>query len=97
MTTNEIVDYLRGLAEATSTVASADDTSRVSRARLTMQATVLLEACDTLLKQHQENDELRTRLLRQACYFEQFEAAASPKSWPLLEDEEDDDDPGVAL
>jgi len=46
MTTHEIVEYLRGLAEATTTVAEADDTNRVSRARLTMQATVLLEACD---------------------------------------------------
>ena len=97
MTTHEIVDYLRGLAEATSTVANADDTGRVSKARLTMQATVLLEACDTLLKQDQENETLRTRLLRQACYFEQFEAAASPKTWPLLEPEEDEDDPGIAL
>lgn len=95
MTTNEIVDYLRGLAEATSTVANAHDTSRVSRARLTMQATVLLEACDSLLKADAECTQLRERLVRQACWFEQFEAATQPKTWPLLEDE--DCDPGAAL
>ena len=95
MTTHEIVDYLRGLAEATSTVANADDTGRVSKARLTMQATVLLEACDSLLKAVAECTQLRERLVRQACWFEQFEAATQPKSWPLLED--DDEDPGIAL
>lgn len=96
MTTREIVDYLRGLADATATVAKADDTGRMSRARLNMQASVLLEACDTLLKADAECTQLRERLVRQACWFEQFEAATQPKSWPLLEDE-DEDDPGVAL
>jgi hypothetical protein len=86
MTTDEIVDYLRGLAEATTTVANADDTGRVSRARLTMQATVLLETCDMLLRQRQDNQQLRERLVRQAMYFEQIEAQEQPKSWPLLED-----------
>jgi hypothetical protein len=96
MTTHEIVEYLRGLAEATTTVAEADDTCRVSRARLTMQATVLLEACDSLLKADAERQHLRERLVRQACWFEQFEAATQPKTWPLLEPD-DEDDPGVAL
>jgi len=94
MTPMEIADYLRGLADATIVVAEAKDTNRVSRARLQMQASVLLEACDTLLKQSNDVDQLRDRLVRQACWFEQFEAASQPKSWPLLED---DDDPGVAL
>lgn len=96
MTTHEIVEYLRGLAEATTTVAEADDTCRVSRARLTMQATVLLEACDSLIKADAERQQLRERLVRQACWFEQFEAASQPKSYPLLQDD-DEDDPGVAL
>ena len=95
MTTHEIIDYLRGLAEATTTVANADDTNRVSRARLNMQASVLLETCDALLKADAECTQLRERLVRQACWFEQFEAATQPKTWPLLED--DDDDPGVSL
>jgi hypothetical protein len=34
-----------------------------------------------------ENDELRKRLVRQACYFEHIEAREQPKTWPLLEDE----------
>lgn len=95
MSTHEIVEYLRGLAEATVTVANAADTGRVSKARLNMQASVLLEACDSLLKADAECTQLRERLVRQACWFEQFEAASQPKSWPLLED--DGEDPGVAL
>ena len=61
-----------------------------------MQATVLLEACDSLLKADAERQQLRERLVRQACWFEQFEAATQPKTWPLLEPD-DEDDPGVAL
>jgi hypothetical protein len=96
MTTHEIVDYLRGLADATIVVAEAEDTNRVSRARLQMQASVLLEACDTMLKQTGELEQLRERLVRQACWFEQFEARAEPKSWPLLDDD-GCDDAGAAL
>lgn len=96
MTPMEIADYLRGLADATIVVAEAKDTNRVSRARLQMQASVLLEACDTLLRQSNDVDQLRDRLVRQACWFEQFEARAQPKSWPLLE-EGDDEDPSLAL
>jgi hypothetical protein len=36
-----------------------------------------------------ENQQLRQRLVRQACYFEHIEAKQKPKSWPLLEDEGD--------
>ncbi len=35
-----------------------------------------------------ENQQLRERLVRQACYHERIEAQQQPKSWPLLEDEE---------
>jgi IS1 family transposase len=34
-----------------------------------------------------ENEQLRARLVRQACYFEHIEAREQPKTWPLLEDE----------
>jgi hypothetical protein len=34
-----------------------------------------------------ENQQLRQRLVRQACYFEHIEAREQPKTWPLLEDE----------
>jgi hypothetical protein len=34
-----------------------------------------------------ENDELRARLVRQACYHERIEAQKQPKTWPLMEDE----------
>jgi hypothetical protein len=36
-----------------------------------------------------ENQQLRARLVRQACYFEHIEAKQQPKGWPLLEDEGD--------
>jgi hypothetical protein len=41
-----------------------------------------------------ENDELRQRLVKQACYFEYIEAKHQPRTpgqqgWPLLEDEGD--------
>ena len=39
-----------------------------------------------------ENDELKGRLVRQACYLEVIEARHEPR-WPLL----NDDDPGAAL
>jgi hypothetical protein len=45
------------------------------------------------LKQlRRENDELRQRLVKQACYFEHIEAKQQPRTpgqqgWPLLEDE----------
>jgi hypothetical protein len=38
--------------------------------------------------------QLQQRLVRQACYFEQMEAANEPR-WPLLQT--DDDDPGMGL
>ena len=53
-------------------------------------------ACDLLMRQDAETTQLRERLVRQACWFEQFEAATQPKTWPLLEPD-DEDDPGVAL
>lgn len=34
-----------------------------------------------------QNQQLRERLVRQACYFEHIEAKQQPKSWPMLEDE----------
>jgi len=33
-----------------------------------------------------ENQQLRQRLVKQACYFEHIEAKQEPKSWPLLKD-----------
>ena len=33
-----------------------------------------------------ENQQLRQRLVKQACYFEHIEAKQEPKTWPLLED-----------
>lgn len=96
MTVLEITEYLKQLAEATISVANASDTGQGSKVRLTMQASVLLEACDTMLKQTGELEQLRERLVRQACWLEQFEARAEPKTWPLLNDD-GCDDAGAAL
>ena len=93
MRPSEIVDYLRTLADATLKVANDEGTNRGSRVRLTMQASVLLEACDTMLRQGNELEQLRDRLVRQACYFEQLEARSQPPTWPLM----DDDDAGAAF
>lgn len=87
MNPDDIITYLKQLAEATSNVAMDKTTSKGSRARLTLQASVLLDAADLIVQ-------LQDRLVRQACYFERIEAVNEPR-WPLLEPE--DDDPGAAL
>ena len=87
MTPDDIITFLKQLAEATSNVAMDRDTSKRSPARLTLQASVLLDAADLIVQ-------LQERLVRQACYFEHIEAVNEPR-WPLLED--DGDDPGEAL
>lgn len=87
MTPDGIITYIKQLAEATSNVAMDRDTSKRSRARLTLQASVLLDAADLIVQ-------LQERLVRQAMYFETIEAHNEPR-WPLLEPE--DDDPGMAL
>lgn len=46
----------------------------------------ILDAVKLIEKQQAENQQLRERLVRQACYFEHIEAKQEPKTWPLLED-----------
>jgi hypothetical protein len=43
-----------------------------------------IQAIRQLLK---ENEALKQRLVRQACYFEQIEARQEPRQWPLLRDD----------
>jgi hypothetical protein len=56
-------------------------------------ASWLLAAVKMLERLEAENQQLRERLVRQACYFEHIEAVNEPR-WPLLDDE---DDPGAGL
>jgi hypothetical protein len=55
------------------------------------QAAWLMEGIVLLEKLREENEQLRARLVRQACYFEHIEAKQEPRApgqqgWPLLED-----------
>jgi len=93
MTTPEIVDCLRVYADA-SARAALTAAGSAGRARLNFMASLMLEAADRVVLLNAEVEQLRTRLLRQASWFEQFEARTQPE-WPLLED--DDCDPGAAV
>jgi hypothetical protein len=55
---------------------------------LVENASVIGNAISLIKKMRCENQQLRERLVRQACYFEHIEAKQEPKTWPLLEDEE---------
>ena len=60
-----------------------------------MQHASWLRAGVNLIKRlRRENQQLRERLVRQACYYERIEASTQPPSWPLLEP---DEDPGASL
>jgi len=46
----------------------------------------IMEGISLIDKLQAENQQLRERLVRQACYHERIEAQQQPKTWPLLED-----------
>jgi hypothetical protein len=56
---------------------------------LVENAQTIGNAISLIKKMRCENEELRQRLVKQACYFEYIEAKEQPKTWPLLEDEGD--------
>jgi len=56
---------------------------------LVANARTIGSAISFIKQLRRENDELRQRLVKQACYFEHIEAKQEPKGWPLLEDEGD--------
>lgn len=84
MQPHELVAALRVYATASAQAAQLAATPIDGKARLNFMASLLLEAADRIVL-------LQDRLVRQACYFEQFEARS--EEWPLL----DDDDAGAAL
>jgi hypothetical protein len=51
------------------------------------QAAWIMDGISLIEKLQAENQQLRERLVKQACYFEHIEAREQPKTWPLLEDE----------
>jgi hypothetical protein len=54
---------------------------------LVANARTIGSAISFIKQLRRENDELRRRLVKQACYFEHIEAKQQPKTWPLLDDE----------
>jgi hypothetical protein len=54
---------------------------------LVANARTIGSAISFIKQLRRENDELRQRLVKQACYFEHIEAKQQPKTWPLLDDE----------
>jgi hypothetical protein len=55
------------------------------------QAAWIMDGISLIEKLQTENQQLRERLVRQACYFEHIEAKQEPRApgqqgWPLLED-----------
>jgi hypothetical protein len=55
---------------------------------LVANARTIGSAISFIKQLRRENDELRQRLVKQACYFEHIEAKQQPKTWPLLDNEE---------
>jgi len=85
MSPSQIVEKLQDYVHACNTAASACEPEYVEAIR--EHAVTVLSAADLIVQ-------LQQRLVRQACYFEQMEAANEPR-WPLLQT--DDDDPGMGL
>jgi len=91
MSSEEIVKKLRSLARWHTEAAEQAETQ--SLAELIMeQRSWIVSARKHVEELATVNDELRQRLVRQACYFERIEAQHEPK-WPLI----GGDDPGDAL
>ena len=85
MMPSEIVEKLKSYVDGCNVAASRCEAEYVPAIR--EHAVTILSAVDLI-------QQLQARLVRQAMYFEQIEAANEPR-WPLLEP--DDSDPGAAL
>ncbi len=91
MSTEAIVKKLKSLARWHTEAAEQAETQ--SLAELIMeQRRWIVSARKHVEELATVNDELRQRLVKQACYFERIEAQHEPK-WPLM----GGDDPGDAL
>ena len=92
MTVDVLTRRLRRLARYHSEAADRAETQRLAEDIL-LHRKWIVDARKVLEQLHTENGELKTRLVKQACYFENIEARHEPKQWPLM----NDDDPGAAL
>jgi hypothetical protein len=91
MSTDVIVKKLKSLARWHTEAAEQAETTAM--AELIMEQRRWIVSARRELKQLATvNDELKARLLRQACYFERIEASNEPR-WPLMEG----DDPGAEI
>ncbi|MEX0670874.1 MAG: hypothetical protein WD060_10505 [Pirellulales bacterium] len=91
MTHEKIIRRLNTLAVYHSQAADRAETQHLAEDILEQRAWIIA-ARKALAKLTAENDELKSRLVRQACFLEVIEARHEPR-WPLLRD----DDPGAAL
>ena len=91
MTHQRIIRQLTRMARHHSVAADRADEQWMAECIL-QNRKLIVAARKSLMQLTAENDELKGRLVRQACYFEHIEAVNEPR-WPLLHD----DDPGAAL
>jgi hypothetical protein len=91
MTTEKLIKRL-SILQGGCIHASEDSDNWHMHDALVANARTIGSAIAFIKQLRRENDELRQRLVKQACYFEHIEAAGEPR-WPLLED----DDPEAAL
>jgi hypothetical protein len=91
MTTERLIKRLLRL-QGGCVQASEDSENWSMHDALVANARTIGSAIAFIKQLRRENDELRQRLVKQACYFEHIEAKQQPRTpgqqgWPLLEDE----------
>jgi hypothetical protein len=91
MTNDRIIRQLTRMARHHSVAADRADEQWMAECIL-QNRKLIVAARKSLEQLAAENDELKGRLVRQACYLEVIEAVNEPR-WPLMHD----DDPGAAL
>lgn len=91
MTTDVIVKKLKSLARWHTEAAEQAETQSLAELIL-QQRSWIVSARKHVEELATVNDELRQRLVKQACYFERIEATNEPR-WPLM----GGDDPGASL
>jgi hypothetical protein len=92
MTNDRIIRQLTRMARHHSVAADRADEQWMAECIL-QHRKLIVAARKSLEKLTAENDELKGRLVRQACYLEVIEAKHEPR-WPLLQPEQD---PGMGL
>jgi len=91
MTNDRIIRQLTRMARHHSVAADRADEQWMAECIL-QNRKLIVAARKSLEQLTAENEELKSRLVRQACYIEVIEAKHEPR-WPLMHD----DDPGAAF